>query len=53
MSKLCVVIKLLDQQLTVASAIFLEKIQEKDFTGELGFGQSLFEGSCLPILAKG
>lgn len=47
------VIKLLDQQLTVASTVFLEKIEEKEFTRDLRFGLGIFEGSHLPILAEG
>jgi hypothetical protein len=47
------VIKLLDQQLTVASTVFLEKIEEKEFTRVRRFGLGIFEGSHLPILAEG
>jgi hypothetical protein len=45
------VIKLLDQQLTVASTVFLEKIEKEEFTRVLRFGLGVFERTHLPILA--
>jgi hypothetical protein len=44
-------IKLLDQQLTVASTVFLEKIEKEEFTRVLCFGLGVLERSHLPILA--
>lgn len=53
LGELGLIVKLLDQQLTVPSTVLLEKVEKQELARGLSFGLGVFERPCLPILAEG